>query len=159
MNDFLNSLPDTWMGRFAVENFWAWPLLENLHFVGLCALVGGLLVIDLRVIGIGPPKNIPIKPAMNLIPFVMIAFSINLVTGLFFVCANPSYFDNIAFQWKCALMVLAGANALWFWFGEHTKLSNLPDGVDTPMSAKVIAAGSLALWAGVIVLGRLLPYF
>jgi hypothetical protein len=159
MNDFLNTLSETWMGHFARDTFWAWPFLENLHFVGLAALVGGLLVIDLRVIGIGPPKNIPIKPALNLIPFVMVAFTLNLITGIFFFCGDPfRYYYNLAFQWKIALIVLAGANALWFWFGEHAKLSALPEGADTPMGAKIIAAASLALWAGVIIMGRLIPY-
>src|SRR5690606_10614616 len=114
---------------------------------------------DLRVIGIGPAKYIPMKPALSLIPYVMIAFSFNLITGIIFFCGDPfRYYYNTAFQWKMALIVLAGINALWFWFGEHAKLSTLADGESAPIPAKVIAAASLALWTGVIILGRLIPY-
>ncbi|MDR0780945.1 MAG: hypothetical protein LBF16_09685 [Pseudomonadales bacterium] len=159
MNNFLDSISENWMAHFARDTFWAWPFLENLHFIGLSALVGGLLVLDLRVIGIGPPKYIPMKPALKLIPLIIIAFSINLITGIFFFCGDPyRYTYNLAFQLKVVFMAIAGANALWFWFGEHAKLNALPDGVDTPMGAKIVAAASLLLWAGVIIMGRLIPY-
>jgi len=123
----------------------------------LCALFGGLLAIDLRVIGIC--RFIPMKAALTLIPYVIAAFSINLITGIFFFCGDPyRYYYNTAFQWKMALIVLAGVNALWFWFGEHEKLSRLADGEQADFPAKVIAMVSLAIWVGVIILGRLIPY-
>lgn len=158
-NEVLKMLGDSWVGETARGPFWMWPFLENLHFIGLSALVGGLLVIDLRVIGIGPAKRIPMKPALSLIPYLVLAFSINLITGIIFFCGDPfRYYYNLAFQWKMALIVLAGINALWFWFGEHAKLSALPEDAPTPIPAKIIAAISLALWTGVIILGRLIPY-
>ncbi len=159
-DDFLGTLADSWLGQVANGQFWMWPFLENLHFIGLSAMVGGLLVIDLRVIGIGPARFIPMKPALSLIPYLMAAFAINLVTGtIFFVAAPFSYYYNPAFQWKIALIAIAGINALWFWFGEHSKLCAIPEDEDTPIAAKMIAGISLVLWAGVIILGRLLPYF
>jgi hypothetical protein len=159
MDNFLNQLSNNWLAHFSRDTFWAWPFLENLHFIGLSAMVGGLLVLDLRVIGWGPPKNIPMKGALSLIPYIIIAFSINLITGVFFFCGDPfRYYYNLAFQLKVLFMILAGANALWFWFYEHAKLSALPEGVDTPASAKFLGAASLALWVGVILMGRLIPY-
>ena len=158
-DDTLNLIADSWLGEMARGPFWMWPFLENLHFIGLSALVGGLLVIDLRVVGIGPARHIPMKPALTLIPFLLAAFSINLITGIIFFAGDPfRYYFNTAFQWKLAFMAIAGANALWFWFGEHTKLCALAEGEDTPFAAKIIAAISLVLWTGVIIMGRLIPY-
>ncbi|MES2606776.1 MAG: DUF6644 family protein [Pseudomonadota bacterium] len=157
IDDFLGTLGDSPIGNMMRDIFWMWPFMENLHFVGLCALFGGLLAIDLRVLGVC--RFIPMKAALTLIPFVMGAFSINLITGIFFFCGDPfRYFYNLAFQWKMALIILAGINALWFWFGEHTKLSKLADGEQADIPAKIIAAVSLALWVGIIILGRLIPY-
>jgi hypothetical protein len=157
MNDFLNWAGDTWLGEFMRGTFWAWPFVENLHFLGLSVMFGALLAIDLRVLGVAP--NFPMRSAMKLIPLVLIAFSVNLVTGIFFFAGDPyRYAFNLSFQWKMALIVLAGVNALWFWFGEHAKLVQLADGQQAEFSAKVIAALSLAIWVGVIVLGRLIPY-
>ena len=94
-----------------------------------------------------------------LIPLVLIAFSINLLTGLAFILADPyRYFYNLAFQWKIGLIFLAGVNALWFWFGEHRKLVLLGPGEQADFPAKVIAGLSLVIWVAVIVLGRLIPY-
>jgi hypothetical protein len=157
IDSILDTLGDSALGNLMRDIFWMWPFMENLHFMGLCALFGGLLAIDLRVIGIC--RFIPMKAALTLIPYVIGAFSINLITGIFFFCGDPyRYYYNTAFQWKMALIVLAGVNALWFWFGEHEKLSRLADGEQADFAAKVIAMISLAIWVGVIILGRLIPY-
>ncbi|MFN0002443.1 MAG: hypothetical protein ACKVOF_06580 [Pseudohongiellaceae bacterium] len=158
MNDeLLRTIGDTWMGTAMRDIFWMWPLMENFHFLGLSILFGGLVAIDLRVIGVA--RFVPMKAALTLIPYVMIGFAINLITGIFFFSGDPfRYFYNLSFQWKMALVFLAGINALWFWFGEHAKLSKLADGEQADFPAKVIAAISLALWVGVIILGRLIPY-
>ncbi len=157
ITSILDTLTESPIGHMMRDIFWMWPFMENLHFLGLCALFGGLLVIDLRVIGIA--RFIPMKAAMSLIPFVLGAFSINLVTGFFFFCGDPyRYFYNLSFQWKMGLIVLAGVNALWFWLGEHAKLVKLADGEQADFQAKVIATVSLAAWVGVIIFGRLIPY-
>ncbi len=156
--DFLAWSADTWLGLFMRNTFWAWPFMENLHFIGLAVMFGALLAIDLRVIGVA--KYIPMKWAMHLIPMVLVGFSINLLTGIAFFAGSPSqYFYNVAFQWKMVLIVMAGINALWFWFGEHAKLVQLADGEDADFQAKIIAGLSLVIWTVVIILGRLLPYF
>lgn len=150
-------LESTWIHEQMLNKFWLFPLSETIHFMGLCILFGSLLVIDLRVIGVA--KFINMKVAMKFIPIAMIGFTINLITGIGFLCADPfRYFPNIAFQWKMGLIMLAGLNALWFWFGEHKELSKLADGEDADFRAKVIALGSLLIWVGVIVLGRMMPY-
>lgn len=157
MNDFLNGLSDSWVGNTMRDHFWMWPLMENLHFFGLSLMFGALLAIDLRVIGVA--RFIPMKHVMKLIPLALLAFSINLITGIAFICGDPfRYATNFSFQWKIALIVIAGINALWFWIGEHAKLSQLADGEQADFQAKVIAAISLLVWIGVIVLGRLIPY-
>jgi len=90
---------------------------------------------------------------------VLVAFSVNLVTGLCFFAGDPyRYTYNLSFQWKMGMILIAGVNALWFWFGEHAKLVQLANGQQAEMSAKVIAALSLLIWSLVIVLGRLIPY-
>lgn len=157
LDDFLQTLADSFAGNMMRDIFWMWPFMENLHFMGLAALFGGLLAIDLRVIGIC--RFIPMKAALSLIPYVIAAFALNMLTGIMFFTGDPyRYFYNLAFQWKMALIVLAGVNALWFWFGEHAKLSKLADGEEADVPAKIIAIASLALWVGIIVLGRLIPY-
>lgn len=143
----------TWM----VEQYWMFPMMETFHFIGLSFMFGSLLVIDFRVIGL--VKFINMKESMKFIPVAIIAFTVNLLSGICFLAADPmAYLNNIGFQWKMGMIVIAGINALWFWFGEHEKLSRLADGQDAPFSAKVIALISIVVWVIVIVLGRMIPY-
>ena len=147
----------TWVGDQMRNIFWLFPMMETIHFIGLTIMFGSLLVIDVRVIGFG--RFINMNASMKFIPIAIGAFSINLITGLAFLCADPfRYLPNIAFQWKMGLVVIAGLNALWFWFGEHQELKSLADGEDAPFRAKVIAALSIAIWVGVIIFGRMIPY-
>lgn len=156
-NEFLSWLADTWMGNLMRDIFWMWPFMENLHFFGLSLMFGALLMIDGRVLGLA--KAIPMGPVLNLIPVAIVGFGINLITGLFFLTGDPfRYFYNLSFQWKMGLIIIAGFNALWFWFGEHAKLKALPQGADADTQAKVIAGLSLLLWIAVIILGRMIPY-
>jgi hypothetical protein len=157
MNALSNWFLDSWLHTQMVDIFWLFPLCETLHFLGLIVLFGALTVIDFRVMGLA--RFINMKAAMAFIPVAIIGFSVNLITGICFLAADaPTYLPNFAFQWKMALIVMAGLNALWFWFGEHKELVQLADGEDAPFRAKLIAAVSIALWVLVIIAGRMIPY-
>lgn len=43
----------TGLGRGVRESLWMFPVLEAFHLVGLAILGGALLVVDLRLMGIG----------------------------------------------------------------------------------------------------------
>lgn len=150
-------LESTALHDVMVEVFWMFPLMETLHFIGLTVMFGALLVIDFRILGL--VKFINMRAAMAFIPVALIGFAVNLITGIAFLNADPfRYFPNTGFQWKMGLIAIAGINALWFWFGEHKELVRLADGEDAPFRAKVIAFVSVAIWVGVIILGRMIPY-
>ena len=135
---------------------WTWPVLETLHFFGLCMLLGGLLVIDLRLLGVN--RVIPAISVHDLLPFVIAGFVINLITGIGFFVGDPHrYAINIGFQLKMVLIVLAGLNALYYQFKLAPELDGWA-GSETPVNAKVVGATSLVLWFGVLAYGRLIPY-
>ena len=147
----------TWLGEFVRNTFWVFPTCETLHFFGLSILLGALLMLELRLLGFMP--QIPIRPALAFVPIAIGGFLLNLITGIFFFCADPfNYWPNPGFKIKMALILLAGLNALWFEFAERRKILALPEGADVGLQAKVIAGLSLALWVSIIVMGRLLPY-
>ncbi len=147
----------SWLGVASREVSWIFVAAETAHFIGLSLLFGSLLVIDLRVVGFA--RFINMQAAMKFIPIAIVGFAINLLSGITFIASNPErYGINIAFQWKMGLVLIAGLNALWFWFGEHKELSQLADGEDAEFKAKVIAAVSLLIWVVVIILGRFMPF-
>lgn len=151
----LTRLYETALGAFMRDVVWAFPLAEILHFLGLCLMFGSLLIVDLRVLGVG--RSLSVEAVLPFSRFAMIGLAINTITGVAFVCSDPeNYWVNTAFRWKIALVLLGALNALAF-EALHRR-GRLWDGGSVNATAKAMAAGSLACWALVIVLGRLLPY-
>ena len=136
---------------------WTWPIAETLHFFGLCLLLGALLVIDLRLLGVN--RLLPAISVHDLLPVAYVGFGINLATGLLFYVGDPHrYTINIAFQLKMLLVVLAGLNALYYQLKIHPRIANWDESVAIPTDVKVVGALSLVLWFGVLSYGRLIPY-
>lgn len=157
MDGFLN-----WVGTSALHDWinltpWVFPTMEIIHFTGLSVLFGSLLVVDLRVAGFAPFINM--RDAMKFIPWAIAGFCLNLLSGITLFSWSPeSYAGNVGFQWKMGLIIIAGLNALWFWFGEHKKLVNLADGEPAPTTAKVIGIVSLLLWLSVVGVARWMAF-
>jgi hypothetical protein len=154
----LSWIHDTWLGDYTRANSWLFTLGLVLHFIGLCTLLGGMLVIDLRVIGVA--KRMPIGGALSLLPLAIAGFVINLLTGIMFFCFDPfGYWANPAFKLKMLLVLVAGINALVFTVTSHRRLDTTGPGYDASTSLKLSAGLSLVLWFGVILFGRLIVAF
>lgn len=144
------------IGDGMVNLKWGWPASETVHFVGLCLLFGVVLIVDLRMLGF--MKSIPYSALHRLLPWGVLGFGINVVTGiLFFIGAPPDfYMTNSIFFWKLGLVVVAGANALYFTVFEQAWAV---EAGDTPsVAARVAAASGILLWIGVIFCGQMLPF-
>jgi uncharacterized membrane protein len=140
---------------FVLDNPWVWPICEVFHFVGLCLLFGVVLLVNLRLLGF--VDGVAFADVNRLLPWAMAGLGINIVTGmLFFLAAPGQYTQNSAFVWKIGLMMIAGVTLLyptmWDQAGERAAEAR------TPLAGRIIAAGSICLWIGVIFLGRFLPY-
>ena len=143
------------IGHFQFTHPFAWPMLESLHFIGLCLLFGVVLVGNLRILGF--MKNAPFVDVHRLLPWGVWGFVINAVTGMmFFAGAAGQYIENPAFHLKVLCILLAGANVLYLTLFDEVWA--LGPGDNAPTSAKLVAASQVFLWVGVIYFGRMLPY-
>ena len=157
MDSFADWLKSTWLSSFVVDYFWVWPASETLHFIGLAILVGVVGAIDLRLLGVA--KGLPLVSLHRLVPWGIVGFVINLITGFLFFAGSPyQYIHNPAFQLKMLFILLAGINVLVFYLTVFHEVEGLGAGDDAPLPAKVIAAISLFLWIGVMYWGRMLPF-
>jgi len=153
----LSWLEQTPMGELARDSIWLFPLCEILHFLGLCLLIGAMLVIDLRLLGL--LRRIPLSAALHLIKLAGIGFFLNLVTGIVFISAYPqNYYPSTAFRIKMLVILLGGLNALWFKFIEYPRISHHSPETTFDFRVKLVAALSLTVWFAAIVLGRFLPF-
>jgi hypothetical protein len=155
-HDILAWIASTRLGVATREIPWLFPTFETLHFIGLCILLGAMLIVDLRLLG----RFRDVAPA-NVLKFSHVAavgLAINLVSGIGFFASDPfNYWSNPAFQIKVLLLIVAFANIAWFELGARRRILALPVGEDTPLGTKLVGALSLTLWFAILILGRLLP--
>ena len=93
---------------------WLWPFCETLHFMGLALLVGVVGVFDLRMLGMA--RGLPLGPLQRLMPWAILGFVVNLITGFMFFAGDPfQYIHNIAFAFKLlfiGIVMLTGGSAV-----------------------------------------------
>ena len=135
------------------------PISQALHIMGIAVVMGSVVMVDLRLLGLAVPSQGVSEMIGRLMPWTWCALSLNLITGLLFVVARPGrYFFNPVFGIKFALLVPAvvlafvihrlGSREPGYWEGSSARL----------ISARVIAVVSLALWVGVVLSGRWIAY-
>jgi uncharacterized membrane protein len=142
------------VGNLVRDTPWIWVASETLHFLGLSMLIGVVLFVDLRMLGI--IRGITFRAMDRLLPWAILGFGINTITGmLFFAAASGQYTDNPAFYWKLIFLMLAGANTLYFTFDNTWQRTD--DG-EAPALSKVLAVSAMLLWIGVMFWGSMLPF-
>ena len=153
--DFLAWMADTPVATWVISSPYIWPTLECIHFASLCVLVGSLLIIDLRLIGFYRERCAPM--VQFLIRLSLMAFAVNLATGLLFLSGNTFKYinDNLAFEIKLVLIMLAGLNALIY----KMRLSHLVDSEEVTLGSVSVGYLSLLLWTGVIICGRMITFY
>ena len=128
----------------------AYPALEVVHIVGIALLLGSLVVLELRVWGLGP--ELPVRPLARLALLITATgFALVVCSGLLMFASRPAeLLSNRAFLLKLGLVSLAGLNALWF----HAR-----DGLrrcDALARAQTVL--STGLWLAAIICGRWIAY-
>jgi hypothetical protein len=128
----------------------AYPALEVLHIVGIGLLVGNLVLLELRVWGLG--GDLPVQPLARLaLGLAVVGFALAGASGLLMFAAQAAeLLANRAFVLKMGLLMLAGTNAAWF----HGRGSL----VRMDRTARLLALVSTAIWLAVIVCGRSIAY-
>lgn len=141
--------------QFVTSNPWVWPTAEALHFLGLSLLFGVLFTVNLRLMG--GIRSVPFAALHRLLPWAMLGFAVNLVTGMLFViAAADQYIGNTPFIWKIAFMMIAGANLLYLTV--YDRLWELKAGQEPVLLDRAVAVSAVAVWIGVIYAGRMLPF-
>ena len=144
--------------RQVMNMTWTWPAVESVHFLGLTLLFGSIAAWDLRLLGVG--RGVPISAFHRLIPFAVLGFAINVVSGVGFLMAAPDqYIYNPAFHLKMLLVVLGGLNVVVFYATVFRRVRGLSPDAPAPPGARFAGAVSLACWMGVIVCGRMITFF
>jgi uncharacterized membrane protein len=155
----VNEVPGPPLGRqigsFVVSTKWVWPTCETLHFIGLSLLFGVAALVDLRLLGL--MKSVPFHAFHRMLPWGILGYGINVITGMFFFVGAPQqYTQNAVFQYKMVLILLTALNVIYFTIFDEPW--NLGPGEDASPVAKFVAASAIVLVIGVLYCGRMLPF-
>jgi uncharacterized membrane protein len=144
----------TAISTYMVYSRWAWPAAETVHFLAFSLSFGVLLTVNLRILGV--MRHVRFADVHRLLPWGMLGFGANLITGmLFFVGQSGQYIDSAPFYWKVVFLMIAGANFLYLtvfkkaWGGDE---------LDSSLADKAMAVSSILAWLAVLYAGRMLPF-
>ena len=132
------------------RSVWAYPVLESVHIAAFAALVGSLLLLELRVFGVQPALPLPAF-AWLAVRTALVAFALAAASGsLLFISAATELAANPAFRLKLVLILMAGVNALVFHARDSLRRQD--------QMARWQAGASLLIWLAVIAAGRMIAY-
>ena len=141
------------------ESLYVMPWVFVIHVLSLSVFAGTILMMDLRLLGVGHMQTPFSQVQRRLFPWQMAGMFMATATGVTLVWGNPmNYFANIIFWTKMLSIALAGLNALAFHFITEYSVVNWDAQGTPPLGAKLAGGLSIVLWANVIVAGRLIPY-
>jgi hypothetical protein len=134
-----------------------YPIIGGFHLLGI-ALFGGMLVMtDMRLLGWAMRQRPASDVVQQLRHWKRAGFVLVAASGLLLTWAEPiKLYRSPSFWVKLALLVLVGVHALVFRQPVYRNTAMLDQAISG--KAKLAAALSLLLWAGLIVSGRLIAY-
>jgi hypothetical protein len=133
------------------NSVWMFPAIEAFHLLGFGLTAGAMLVVNLRLLGVGLTKQPVAQIAAGAEPWLILGVAMMVVSGVpLFLAESIKCLYSYAFWIKMICLVLVVL--FTFTIYRHvTRTKSASDGTSTARSAAVI---SLVLWAGVAWGGR-----
>ncbi len=140
----------TALGDTVRTSLWLFPVLEAIHLLGLCLLGGALLVVDLRMLGLGLTSQRIAALARDARPWLTAGIAVMILTGapLFLSEAIKCYYNQSFWVKMLTLPV-----ALLFTFTVRQRMAT-DNGLETSLRSRLLALVSLGLWFTVAAAGR-----
>lgn len=136
------------------ESGWLFPTIETVHVFALVLVVGSILRVDLRLLGLANRDRPFSQMAREMLPWTWTFFVIAAIAGLLMFSSKAVvYFGNIPFRLKMLCLVLAGVNMLVF-HRFSTRQLHTWDASTPPTSARIAGGLSLCLWMIIVATGR-----
>jgi uncharacterized membrane protein len=155
----LQSLEASSWGVFIHSKMWAFTTVEVVHVFAVSVLLGTIMIVDLRLLGLALAKRPFTDVAGQLLPFTWAAFAMAVGAGsLLFISRAAEYFASPVFWTKMALIGLAGINMIIFEFITVRGVEKWNLDAAPPPSARLAGAISISCWILVIAFGRLIGF-
>ena len=144
-----------WLGQAISGTIWAFPVIETIHILALTMMFGAIVIIDLRMLGLGMKKqSVPVL-AKNLEPYMNWGLVIMLTTGyMLFTSEAMKSFINEGFKFKMEVLL----PAIIFQFTLFRWITHKDEDKRPRLLGRVSALLSLVLWFGVGIGGRAIGF-
>ncbi len=139
------------------ESLWLYPTVESLHIAGIAGLFGTILLLDLRLLGLGAALGV--GPLMRLVlPVALLALGLVVSTGsLMFIAHAHEFLASPLFVYKLSLVMLLLTNAVVLHLREPIgRRQGYAPSLGLVSRLQVVL--SILGWLSVIGLGRWLAY-
>ena len=161
MQELLASIEASPLGRIMRESGpWTYPLVNLAHILGIASLFGAVLVLDLRLLGLG--RRRPLGPlAEAAVPVARVGFVLAVASGIGLLTANATEYEGNPFLLiKFPAIAIGLANALLLgrsaaWHAARSGTATAADG----RRLAIMGGVSLMSWLVAITAGRLIGYW
>jgi Family of unknown function (DUF6644) len=139
----------TALGHAIKGSAWLFPVIEAVHLLGLSVLGGSLLVLDLRMLGVGLRSQSVANLAKDTRAWLLGSIAVMIVTGTaLFVSESVKCYYSQAFWLKITALPLA----LLFTLTIRHRVAMA--GTGATRRTRLVAVVSLTLWFTVAAAGR-----
>ncbi len=146
--DAFDWLEQSWIGAGIRESPWLFPAIEATHLLALALIGGAVLMVDLRLLGVGLNTRALDQVVDNARPWLLLAIAGMFATGIpLFLSEAIKCYYNYSFWVK----MIALLTALVFTFAIKHPLARRSPG---PVVAKALGLASIAVWFTVAAAGR-----
>ena len=156
---FLEWLQASSLAVFIHKKAWAFTTVEVVHVFAVSLVLGTIMIVDLRLLGLASTKRPFAEFSRKVLPFTWAAFALAVIAGLLlFISRATEYFVNPVFWIKMSLIVVAGINMMIFEFITVRDVQKWNLDPTPPAAARRAGGISIASWVLVVVFGRLIAF-
>ena len=136
-----------------------YPIIGGIHLLSIALFGGMLLAVDVRLLSWGM-RSFPVADVVQqLRRWKQFGFVVVVASGVLLGWAEPlKLYHSKSFWIKMALLLLVLVHALVFRRSVYADPERLDQATSMPSDAKLAAALSLILWAGLVFTGRLIAF-
>ena len=148
---FFKACEASFIGTSIRASFWLFPAIEAVHLLALSVIGGSVLMVNLRLFGLGLRDQPRERIWRNVQPWFVGSLIVMLITGvLLFLAESVKCYYSDAFWWKMTFLALS----IVFAFSVWRKVSLADEARVGPAWSRIVALVSLLMWFGVGAGGR-----
>ena len=144
-----------WIGHAIGATTWAFPLIETIHILAMAVMYAAMIVVDLRLLGMGLKKPSVSQLAKSMNPYMDWGLIVMLITGfLLFTSEALKAYANDGFRFKVVVLV----PAMLFQYTLFRWVVRQDDERRSAPLGWAVSVLSTMLWVGVGVGGRAIGF-